>query len=56
MFIELNEATGSVCVKGSTTFSPKVTGKPESGDGLTEGGYGLMVVIAAGVCVRVCVC
>lgn len=50
MFIELNGATGSVCVKGSTTFSPKVTGKPESRDRLT-GGYGLIVVIAAGVCV-----
>lgn len=55
MFIELNRATGSVCVKGSTTFSPKVTGKPESRDRLTEGGYGLIVVIAAGVCVCVCV-
>lgn len=51
MFIELNGATGSVCVKGSTTFSPKVTGKPESRDRLTEGGYGLIVVIAACVCV-----
>lgn len=51
MFIELNGATGSVCVKGSTTFSPKVTGKPESRDRLTEGGYGLIVVIAAGMCV-----